>query len=455
MKSSLLLAAFAFFSIFVPGARAGDGIVDLTSLANYANQPVPAYITRNNAGANLVTDQGATLGRVLFYDKRLSRNDTIACASCHQQAHAFSDTATASTGVAGTTGRHSMRLINARFAEEIRFFWDERATSLEDQTTQPIRDHGEMGFSGTSGDPDFTALLTKLTAIAEYRVMFAQTFGDAAITEARVQFALAQFIRSIQSFDSKFDVGRAQVANNGLPFPNFTPQENAGKQLYITPPGQGGVGCQACHRAPEFDIDPASRNNGVITKIGGGTDLTNTRAPSLRDLLGPGGQTNGAFMHDASLTTLNAVIDHYNQIPATNTPGNNNNLDNRLRPGGQLQSLNLTQGQKDSLVAFLRTLTGSAVYTDARWSDPFDANGTLSLIVLPAETVAVENNGNGTATVACLAAPGLTYQLWSSPDLQNWTSVATVTPDANGLCEQVVTLSGTRFYRYTFDPPAS
>lgn len=455
MKLIRLLAAFPLIApILAPSIRAGDGIVDLTNLANYANQPVPAYITRNNAGANLITDRGATLGRVLFYDKRLSRNDTIACASCHQQSRAFSDTATASTGVAGTTGRHSMRLINARFAEEVRFFWDERAISLEDQTTRPIRDHGEMGFSGANGDPDFAALLTKLTAIAEYRVMFAQTFGDAAITEARVQLALSQFIRSIQSFDSKFDVGRAQVANNGQPFPNFTVQENAGKQLFVAPPPTG-VGCQGCHRAPEFDIDPASRNNGVIARIGGGTfDLTNTRSPSLRDLLGPGGQTNGAFMHDGSLTTLNAVIDHYNQIPAINIPANNNNLDNRLRPGGQLQNLNLTQGQKDSLVAFLRTLTGSAVYTDARWSDPFDANGALSLIVLPAETVAVENNGNGTATVSCLAAPGLTYQLWSSPDLQNWTSVATVTPDANGLCEQVVTLSGTRFYRYTFDPPA-
>ena len=453
MKLPHLFAAFTLLSsILAPSARAGGGIVDLTALANYANQTIPAYLTRNNAGANLITDKGATLGRVLFYDKRLSRNDTISCASCHQQSRAFSDTATASIGVAGTTGRHGMRLINARFAQEVRFFWDERALTLEAQTTQPIRDHAEMGFSGANGDPAFAALLTKLAAIAEYRVMFAMTFGDAAITETRVQLALAQFIRSIQSLDSKFDVGRAIPGNNNASnFANFTAAENRGKALFLNAPPQGGAGCAGCHRPPEFDIDPASRNNGVITKIGGGTVLTNTRSPSLRDLLGPGGQTNGAFMHDGSLTTLNQVISHYNAIP-----GDNANLDNRLRrPGGQVQSLGLDGGQQNDLVAFLRTLTGSAVYTDARWSDPFDANGALSLIVLPADSVTVASNGNGNATISCQAAPGLTYQLWSSPDLTTWTSLGSVIPDASGRCSQVVTLSGTRFYRYTFDPPAS
>ncbi len=430
-------------------AMAGDGVVDLTTLANYAAQPLPAYITKNNTpGGNLITDKGATLGRVLFYDKRLSKNDTIACASCHQQAHAFGDTATASTGVAGTTGRHGMRLSNARFAQEVKFFWDERAASLEAQTTQPIQNHVEMGFSGADGDQGFAALVTKLTAIDEYRVLFAMTFGDAAITETRVQLALAQFVRSIQSFDSRFDVGRAQVANGNVNFPNFTPQENAGKQLFLNAP-PGGAGCQGCHRAPEFDIDPASLNNGVITQIGGGTDLTNTRSPSLRDLIGPSG-LNGGLMHDGSFTSLAQVIDHYNLIP-----GNNANLDPRLRrPGGQVQNLGLTAQQKRDLVAFLGTLTGSAVYTDPKWSDPFNAAGELTLIVLPAEAVAIQNNGNGTATVACLAVPGFQYQLRSSTNLVDWTTVATVTPDANGVCSQDVSVSGTVFYRYAYTVPA-
>jgi len=95
----------------------------------------------------------ATLGRVLFYDKQLSANGAIACASCHKQEFAFSDTAQQSVGLnGGLTGRHSMRLVNSRFADEVRFFWDERASSLEDQTTQPIQDHVEMGFSGENGN---------------------------------------------------------------------------------------------------------------------------------------------------------------------------------------------------------------------------------------------------------------------------------------------------------------
>lgn len=240
-------------------AAAQDGVLDLTELENYANQTIPAYINRNNTPAgNAITDRGATLGRVLFYDKRLSRNDTISCASCHQQAHAFSD------GAAASTGRHSMRLINSRFSQEPRFFWDERATSLENQSAQPIKDHVEMGFSGTSGDPAFSDLVTKLSAIADYRVLFAMTFGDATITEDRIQRAISQFVRSIQSFDSKYDAGRATTPDN-QPFANFTAAENAGKQLFLTPVPNGGAGCAGCHRPPEFDIDPNSLNNGVTT----------------------------------------------------------------------------------------------------------------------------------------------------------------------------------------------
>src|SRR4051812_37803880 len=197
------LLAAVLTSQLAATVRAQSGVVDLTTLANYANQTKPAYVTKSNTPAsNPITDGGATLGRVLFYDKRLSRNNTVSCASCHQQAHAFSEAATASTGVAGTTARHSMRLINARFATEEQFFWDKRAATLEDQATQPIRNHLEMGFSGGNGDPSFGDLIMKLSAIAEYRILFTLAFGTTTIDEAKVQDAIAQFVRSIQSFDS-------------------------------------------------------------------------------------------------------------------------------------------------------------------------------------------------------------------------------------------------------------
>lgn len=359
-----------------------SGTIDLDDLFNYETQNIPSYITKDNTPeTNQINNEITTLGRVLFYDKNLSENNTIACASCHQQAFAFSDPLVSSVGLnGGNTGRHSMRLVNSRFSNEEKFFWDERATSLENQVTQPIQDHIEMGFSGTNGDPDFNELIAKLSAIDYYQTLFDFAYGNSTINEDKIQRALSQFIRSIQSFDSKFDEGFLQSPNLNAPFPNYTPQENLGKQLFLNPPPNGGAGCAGCHAPPEFDIDPNTLNNGVIGVIGSTTevDLTNTRSPSLRDLVNPDGSLNGPLMHDGSMTSLLQVINHYNSIP--NNPANIN-LDNRLqRPGNQTQQLNLTINEKSALEAFLKTLSGSDIYTNEKWSDPFDEEGNISIV---------------------------------------------------------------------------
>ena len=431
------------------------GVLDLVNLHNYANQAVPAYITRDNTPpSNGITDMGATLGRVLFYDKRLSRNDTISCSSCHQQARGFSDLGDASTGVSGTTGRHSMRLINSRFAQERRFFWDERADTLEAQTTQPIQDHVEMGFSGTNGDPDLSDLVTKLGAIEEYQVLFRAVYGDAAITEDRLQRALAQFVRSIQSFDSKYDAGRAQVAGDNVDFPNYTAAENLGKALFLTPPGPGGgAGCAGCHRPPEFDITPNSGHNGVTGTLDGGQDLTVTRSPSLRDLVGPQGQSNGGFMHTAEFATIEQVIEHYNLIPAAEE-----GIDARLlRPDGSPQQLGLTNGQKANLAAFLRTLSGTAVYEDARWSDPFDEDGALSMVMLPTDGIELQLDGVGddrTATVSMGAVPRVAYVFQWSSDLQTWNSTPVMAAPDGTVSAQLTGVSDLKacFFRFIYAP---
>jgi cytochrome c peroxidase len=367
----------AFLAARLP-VHAQDGVIDLAALPNYAHQPVPPYILKDNTGSGTISDAGATLGRILFYDKRLSRDNTVSCASCHQQAHGFSDLSTASSGVAGLTGRHAMRLSNVRFTSESGYFWNERVQTLETQTTQPIRDAVEMGFSGTGSDPPFSDLIAKLSATSEYPILFTAAFGASTINETGIQDAIAQFVRSIQSFDTRYDAGRSSVADSE-PFPNFTATENSGKQLFLTPPPQGGAGCATCHRPPEFDIDPNSRNNGVITAIGGGTDLSNTKAPSLRNLARPDGQLNGPLMHNGAFTTIAQVINHYAAIP-----GDNPNLDVRLRrSGGAVQTLNLTAQQRLDLEAFLLTLSGNALYTDPKWSDPFSAAGTITLRNIP------------------------------------------------------------------------
>jgi cytochrome c peroxidase len=353
--------------------------IDPNNLGNYANQGRPNYIVKENTGANPITNAKATLGRVLFYDKNLSIDNSISCGSCHIQKFAFSDTAIASKGVVGgLTARHTMRLINARYAVETKFFWDERAATLEIQTTKPIQDHAEMGFSGLSGRPGLSVLLTKLQGINYYNELFKFVYGDITVTEARMQECLAQFVRSIQSFDSKYDAGRALVPNDGQPFPNFTPQENLGKQVFIGAPvfdatGNrigGGAGCNGCHNAPEFDIAPNSGNNGIIGKISGtGIDITVTRAPSLRDVTNTAGVENGPLMHTGNLATIQNAIGHYGNI---NIAPGNTNLDPKLRPNGFGQNLNFTAQEINGLIAFLKTLSGTNVYTDKKWSNPFN-----------------------------------------------------------------------------------
>ena len=358
-------------------ANFGDNI-DPNNLLNYDDQAIPAYIIKDNTRGNVIVNAKATLGRVLFYDKKLSINNTVSCGSCHKQEFAFGDTALVSSGVeGGVTVRHAMRLINSRFADEVRFFWNERAATLEAQTTMPIQDHAEMGYSGQDGRPGLSDLITKLENTDYYRELFSFVYGDLNITESRMQECLAQFVRSIQSFDSKYDAGRVAVVNDEAPFSNFTAIENQGKNLFLVPPQfdmtgsrtGGGFGCGGCHRAPEFDIDPQTGNNGIIGIINApGIDIANTRAPSLRDLVNGNGIPNGPMMHTGIIKTLQGAIGHYGTI---NLAPGNNNLDPRLQPNGSGQKLNLTAPEVNAVIAFLKTLSGTAVYTDKRWSDPF------------------------------------------------------------------------------------
>lgn len=226
-RNLLLLSGIVLFS--------ATAFIDLNNLENYANQIIPNYIIKNNTpNNNATTNEGATLGRVLFYDKNLSANNTISCNSCHKQQFAFGDTARLSVGFSGgLTGRHSMRLAYSRFSDEGKFFWNERAASLEDQSTRPIKDAVEMGFSGINGQPDIDSLIRKLSDIPYYKMLFQFVYGDTIISESRTQSAFAQFIRSIYSFDSRFDIGLATAPNINALFQNFSQLENQGKNIFL------------------------------------------------------------------------------------------------------------------------------------------------------------------------------------------------------------------------------
>lgn len=346
--------------------------IDLDQLDNYANPNYPVHYDNNilqndNAPSiNTVTDAGATLGRVLFYDKKLSQNNTIACASCHKQELGFTDDRKLSLGfLGGETGKHSMRLANANFYSGERMFWDKRAEDVEDQVTMPIKDHVEMGFDDSVGGID--SLIRKMNQLEYYPILFNLAFGSETITENRMKMALAQFVRSMVSTGSKFDEGFAQAYNPALPgrginqpFPNFTQQENQGKQLYLNPPPQGGAGCAGCHNGTTFALAANSLNNGLDAN-----ETVIFKSPSLKNI----GVTS-PYMHDGRFATLAEVVGHYNSgIEMGPT------LDNRLQvptPNGQQpQRLNLSQNQKDALVAFLETLTDNQLLVEKKFSDPF------------------------------------------------------------------------------------
>ena len=174
----------------------------------------PNYIYRDNRLGGDVDDRKATLGRVLFYDKHLSLNNSISCGSCHIQSHAFGDTSQQSIGLnGGLTSRQSMRLVNTRFADLPAMFWDRRSLNLNNQVTQPIQDHIEMGFSGTGNQPGLDSLLDKLVAIDYYPELFDWAFGEynTAISEVNIAACIEHFVSSIESFDSKFDRGLQKV----------------------------------------------------------------------------------------------------------------------------------------------------------------------------------------------------------------------------------------------------
>lgn len=334
---------------------------------NYDNQGFPNYLRNgpvnqadNTPNNNPVTNEGATLGRVLFYDKLLSLNKTISCGSCHSAASGFSDSKTLSDGFdGGKTGRHSMSLANSRFYNNGRFFWDERARTLEDQVLLPIQDPVEMGMS-------LDSVIARLEKTDYYPDLFTNAFGNSEITEGKISLSLAQFIRSMVSFQSKYDQGRSQVANSSLNFPNFTNSENNGKSLFLS----NRLSCGSCHGTDAF-IAPGSRNNGLdatTTDAGVGGDNGNSndigefKVGSLKNI-----GVSGPYMHDGRFATLQEVVNHYND-GVQNHP----NLSNPLRLGnGQVRRLNLTDNEKNDLIAFLHTLTDDVMINDEKFSDPF------------------------------------------------------------------------------------
>ena len=338
------------------------------------------YTTDNNSNpfgfnntpfTNQTTDEGATLGRVLFNDKRLSKSNIISCASCHKPEFGFGDNKAFSKGfVNGDTKRNSMAIINLKEKES--FFWDQRETLLEEQVMRPISDHIEMGL-------DDDELVPSLERLDYYPELFEEAFGSPAITRERVSMALSQYLRSMVSKSSKYDIGGQ---NN---FQNFTSSERNGLNLFFQ-----DLPCGRCHgdnnlgnwRAANIGLDTEYTDNGVGDLPNNQFEAPGTFSiPSLRNIA-----LTAPYMHDGRFNTLEEVVEHY-----TSGMKNHDWLDSRLRfsPSwtGETSShvintpenstfgdpllFSLTETEKQDLVNFMKTLTDYDFISDPKFSNPF------------------------------------------------------------------------------------
>ncbi len=313
-----------------------------------------------NPPDNKITDAGATLGRVLFYDKKLSYNNTVACGSCHLQSNAFADAKPLSRGFDGNlTTRNSPSIINAAF--QTSYFWDGRIAKLEDMVLLPLNNHIEMGIEKIEN------LEAKLGATSYYPKLFADAFGTSEITKDKLSKALSQFIRSMQSFDAKIDHGRTAL----------NASEQRGETLFSR-------NCASCHSGANFrafseftSSKNSSVNTGAFANIGLerrykdkglGEFVSNTegyfRIPSLRNI-----ELSAPYMHDGRFKTLEEVIEHYNSGIKAHPFLSSQLLD--WNTGTDPIRMNLTEVNKEDMLNFLKTLTDIPFINDDRYSDPF------------------------------------------------------------------------------------
>jgi cytochrome c peroxidase len=355
------------FAVAIAGPEPGEPTLPAVSFV-YADEELPLpWLFRMSSGPNLgafwnmtpqdnlVTNAGATLGRVLFYDKRLSITNTHACGSCHVQAKGFAGAARFDIGVQGLPlPRNTMGLVNARYNFVERWFSDLRAASLEELAVMPIEEPTELGnFLPT--------LEEKLAATEFYPQLFEAAFASRDVTAERIAQALAQFLRSMISYRTKFD--RAYSTMDGSepnPAAVLDARELHGLEVYIQNPG---TFCRLCHMTDVQTMNFATNNglDSVLTDPGAGNGVF--RAASLRNIA-----VTGPYMHDGRFATLREVIDHYDHGVQGSREVSDILMD---RDTGLPKRLNLSEYDKEALEAFLRTLTDEEFLNDPKYSDPF------------------------------------------------------------------------------------
>jgi cytochrome c peroxidase len=273
------------------------------------------------------------LGRYLYFDRRLSADETISCASCHDPQKAFTDGAAVSTGIRAQKGNRSAPTIINR-AYSLAQFWDGRATSLEDQAKGPMANPGEMGNT-------HEAIVGRLKGIAGYRTLFAKAYGTEEITIDRAAMAIASFERTVLSGNAPYD--RYKNGDKKA----MTPEQVRGMSVFTDK-----AKCDKCHEGSNFTLNAYSNlgvgsdkpdpDLGRFTVTHDPRDWGVFKTPTLREV-----EHTAPYMHDGSLKTLDDVVEFYNKGGIKNK-----NLDPNIKP------LNLTDQEKKEVVAFMKSLSG-------------------------------------------------------------------------------------------------
>jgi cytochrome c peroxidase len=308
-----------------------------------AHQPTLPY-------DNPLTEEGITLGRRLFYEKALSRDGTISCASCHQQKHAFSDPRRFSVGVDQASGsRNAMALINLAWSHF--FFWDARANTLELQALDPVKDHQEM-FNA------WPEVIQRLRERPGYEQQFQDAFGSMAMDSLHVVFALAQFERTLISFNSPVDRFHYGCDSSAL-----TATEQRGSDLFF-----GEAHCADCHELPNFQdhsvinigLDRISLDRGLGGRTGLARHMGQFKTPTLRNIA-----VTAPYMHDGRFATLEEVVEFYADAVHLEIP----NFDDHMH-AWKMGAVQLDAQERRDLVAFLNALTDTSFLSNPSFSAP-------------------------------------------------------------------------------------
>lgn len=310
---------------------------------------------------NPMTVEGVNVGRKLFYDPILSRDSTQSCGSCHNNAFAFTDHGNdLSVGITGALGtRNAMAMVNLGYGTEM--FWDGRAETLEEQIFFPVRDPLEMDFNW----PD---ALARLNANPVYAQEMYDAFGCSPIDSTDVAKAIAQFLRTMISGNSKFDAWVAAGADTTLLAAYFTQEEKLGFEAFQV----SQKGCAHCHGTVlttdnDFhsnDLFPVPYEDLGVGGISGDPfDMGLFKTPTLRNIA-----LSGPYMHDGSLETLEDVLDRYS-AGMQDTDNQDPVFENHFvaSEGG----IPMSEDEKAAIIAFLHTLTDTSFINNPAYQNPF------------------------------------------------------------------------------------